>query len=74
MSMTVFCDKCNDKIDSIDQALLIRHDTVTAWCFTNLNRNASEMLASGENVILCEKCRDKFYKFIKYEDGEQNDN
>ena len=72
MSMEIYCDKCNAEIKSIDQPLLIRHDTVTAWCLTNLTRNASQMLESGENVVLCEKCRDEFYKFIKYEDGEEN--
>ena len=70
MSMKIYCDKCSAEINSIDSTLLIQFDTVTAWCLTNLNHNASQMLESGDNVILCEKCTDKFYKFIKYEDGD----
>lgn len=67
MSMKVYCDRCNNKINSVDRTLLIRHDTVTAWCLTNLSRNASQMLDSGDNVVLCEKCMDEFYKFIREE-------
>lgn len=73
MSMVVYCDKCNAEINSIDQPLLIRHDIITAWYLTSLNRNAIQMLSDGENVVLCEKCRSKFYKFIKYEDSEDNE-
>lgn len=74
MSMVIYCDKCNAEINSIDQPLLIRYDTITAWYLTDLNHNASQMLSDGENVVLCEKCRGEFYKYIKYgEDGEDNE-
>lgn len=65
MSFETYCDKCKDKLHATDQALLIRYDSVTAYYLTTLTRNACEMLSHGDNVILCPKCREDFYSYIK---------
>lgn len=65
MSFETYCDKCKDKISAADRALLIRHDSITAYYLTTLTRNACEILSHGDNVVLCTKCRDDFYSYIK---------
>lgn len=68
MRITLHCDRCNKNIDGIDKALFLRHDTVSAWYATSLNRTATQIVADGENTILCKTCRDEFYNFIKHKE------
>jgi hypothetical protein len=68
MNIVLHCDRCNKKIDGIDEVLFLRHDTVSAWYATSLNRTATQIVADGENTILCEACRDEFYNFIKHKE------
>ena len=60
----VRCDKCNKPIKGLDDVMLIRYDTMGVYGIQNLSRSASQLLADGENAMLCEKCGRAFREFL----------
>lgn len=65
MGLLVRCDRCNCELSGLDDAYLLRYDSMAAWSLTNLNRTALGLLDSGENIVLCENCMSDFDEFMK---------
>lgn len=64
MSLLLRCDRCNCELSGLDDAYLLRHDSMAAWSLTNLNRTALGLLDGGENIVLCEDCMSDFSDFM----------
>lgn len=65
MALSLKCDRCSCELSGLDDAYLLRHDSMAAWSLTNLNRTALGLLDSGENTVLCEDCMSDFNDFMK---------
>ena len=71
MALLVRCDRCDCELSGVTTAYLLRYDDVCAWNLTTQNRTATNLLADGDNVILCDRCMDKFTEFLNnYEPTE----
>ena len=65
MSLLLRCDRCNCELPGLDDAYLLRHDSMAAWSLTSLNRTALGLLNDGENTVLCEDCMSDFTDFME---------
>lgn len=65
MALLLRCDRCNCELSGLDDAYLLRHDSMAAWSLTNLNRTALGLLDGGENTVLCENCMSAFTDFME---------
>lgn len=64
MSVILHCDRCGKEINSVDEAMIINHDTCTAWMLQTLKYTAMSLLSDADNDILCEQCTEDFKKFM----------
>ena len=69
----VKCDKCNKPIKGLDDVMLIRYDSMGVYGIQNLSRSASQLLADGENAMLCEKCGRAFREFLALDVSDFSD-
>ena len=65
MAIHVRCDRCECELSGYDDAYLFWYGAVDAWMLADLGRTPESMLKDGDNIILCEKCKEDVRDFIE---------